>query len=72
VALIVAARDGESKLLLPEDRHRAVVRFTDAVRFLADVHTFEVVLLQQVIATVFKPVDSIQFKIAERAHPGLV
>ena len=49
-----------------------MIRFTDAVGFLADMHTFEVVVVQQMIATVFKPVDSIQFKIAEWARPGFI
>jgi hypothetical protein len=49
-----------------------VIPYSDKVsqnrRFLADVHTLEVVVLQQVIATVFKLVDSVEFKIAEWAH----
>jgi hypothetical protein len=49
-----------------------VIGFTDAVGFLADMHTFEVVVVQQMIATVFKPMDSIQVKIAEWARPGLI
>jgi hypothetical protein len=82
VALIVAARDGESKVMptaarnlegyFPEDGHRAMVRFPEAIRFLAYMHTPEVVLLQQMIATVFKFVDSIEVKIAEWANPGFV
>jgi len=56
----------------PEYRYCAVIRFTDAVGFLADMHTFEVVVVQQMIATVFKPVNSIQFKIAEWARPGFI
>jgi hypothetical protein len=58
--------------LFPKDGHRAVVRFTEAVCLLPDVHTLEVVVLQQMIATVFKFVDSIEFKVAERANPGLI
>ena len=77
--MIVAPRVGESKAMLkiwrglfPEDGHRAVVRFTEAVCFLAHMHTLEVVVLQQMITTVFKFVDSIEFKVAEWAHPGFV
>jgi hypothetical protein len=58
--------------LFPEDGHRAVIGFPDAVSFLAYMHTLEVMVLQQMIATVFKFVDSIEFKVAKRAHPGLV
>jgi hypothetical protein len=58
--------------LFPEDGHSAVEGFTEAVCFLAHMHTLEVVLLQQMIAAVFKFVDSIQFKVAEWAHPGFV
>lgn len=58
--------------LSPEDGHCAVVRFTGAICFLPDVHTLEVVFLQQMIAAVFKFMESIQFKVAERAHSGLV
>jgi hypothetical protein len=58
--------------LFPKDGHSAVERFPEAVCFLAHMHTLEVVLLQQMIAAIFKFVDSIQFKIAERAHPGFV
>lgn len=58
--------------LFPKDGHRAVVRFPDAVGFLAHMHTLEVVVLQQMIAAVFKFVDSIEFKVAEWAHPGFV
>jgi hypothetical protein len=46
-----------------------VIGFPEAMRFLAYMHALEVVLLQQMIATVFKFVDSIEFKIAEWAHP---
>jgi len=60
------------RLLFPEDGHRAVVRFPEAVCLLPDVHTLEVVLVQQMIAGVFKVVDSIEFKIAVGAHPGFV
>jgi hypothetical protein len=55
-----------------ENGHCAVVRFTGAVCFLPDVHTLVVVVVQQMIATVFKVMDSIQFKVAEWAHPGLI
>jgi hypothetical protein len=79
VALIVAGRDGENKPvrskergLFPKDGHRAMKGFTEAIGFLAHMHTLVVVVLQQMIATVFKFVDSIEFKVAERAHPGLV
>jgi hypothetical protein len=68
-------RLGEEKHVLrlfPEDHHSAVIMLTEAVRFLPDVHTLEIVVLQQMIATVFKLDDSIEFKIAERAHPRLV
>ena len=58
--------------LLPEDGHRAVKGFPEAVCFLPYMHTFEVVVLQQMIAAVFKFVDSIEFKVAEGAHPGFV
>jgi len=78
----MAARVGKSKAMLnsftarrflsPEDGHRAVIRLTKAICFLPDVHTFEVVVLQQMIAAVFEFVDSIEFKVAEWAHPGLV
>jgi hypothetical protein len=60
------------RLLFPEDGHRAVVRFTETICLLPDMHTLEVVLTQQMVATVFKVVDSIEFKVAKRAHPGLV
>jgi hypothetical protein len=56
----------------PEDGHSAVIWFADAVCLLPDMHTFEVVVVQQMVATVFKPVDSIQFKVAERARPGFI
>jgi hypothetical protein len=82
VALIVSPRVGESKamlngseilkLLFPKDGHSAVIRFTEAVCFLSNVHTFEAVVLQQMIAAVFKFVDSIEFKVAEWANPGFV
>lgn len=49
-----------------------MIRFTDAVCFLADVQTFEVMVVQQMITAVFKAVYSIQFKIAERAGAGLI
>ena len=49
-----------------------MIRFPEAIRFLAYMHALEVVLLQQMIATVFKFVDSIEFKIAEWEHPGFV
>ena len=49
-----------------------MVRFTEAICFLAHMHTLEVVVLQQMVAAVFKFVDSIEFKIAERANPGFV
>ena len=65
-----AARNG--KHLFPEDGHCAVIGFTEALGFLTHMHALEVVLLQQMIATVFKFVDSIEFKIAEWAHPRLV
>jgi hypothetical protein len=56
----------------PEDGHCALVRFTQAACFLPHVRTLEVVVVQQMIATVFKFVDSIEFQAAEWAHPGLV
>jgi len=59
-------------VLFPEDGHSAVIRFTDAVCFLPDVQTLEVVVVQQMIAGVFEFVDSIKFNVAEWAHPGLV
>jgi hypothetical protein len=58
--------------LFPEDGHGAVEGFTEAIGFLPDMHTPEVVLLQQMITAVFKSVDSIEFKVAEWAHPRLV
>jgi hypothetical protein len=58
--------------LFPKDGHSAVIGFTDAVCFLPDVHTFQVVVVQQMIATVLELVDSIEFNVAEWAHPGLV
>ena len=57
---------------MPEYSHSTVIGFPDAVCLLPDVHTLEVVLAQQMIATVFKFVDCIQFKVAEWANPGLV
>jgi len=56
----------------PEYGHRAVIGFTDTVGFLTNVQALEVVVPQQMIAAVFKPVDSIQFKIAEWARPGFI
>jgi len=49
-----------------------VIGFTKTVCFLADVHTFEFVVVQQMVAAVFELVDSIEFNVAEWAHPGLV
>ena len=65
-----AAPPGEA--LFPEDGHGAVIGFPEAICFLAHMHALEVVLLQQMIAAVFKSVDSIEFKIAEWAHSGFV
>lgn len=58
--------------LFPEDGHCAVVRFTGAICFLPDMHALEVVFLQQMIAAVFNFMDSVQLKVAEWTHPGLV
>ena len=58
--------------LFPEDGHSAVIRFTDAVCFLPNVHALEGVIVQQVIAAVFEFVDSIEFNVAERTHPGFI
>jgi len=49
-----------------------VIGFTDTVGFLADMQAFEVVVVHQMVAAVFKSVDSIQFKIAEWARPGFI
>jgi hypothetical protein len=35
-------------------------------------HTFEFVVVQQMIAAVFEPVNSIEFYIAEWTHPGFI
>jgi hypothetical protein len=58
--------------LFPEDGHSAVIRFTDAVCFLPDVQTLEVVVVQQMIATLFELVDSIEFNVTEWTHPGFI
>ena len=58
--------------LSPEDGHCAVIRFAKTVCFLPDMHALEIVVVQQMVATVFKSVDAVQFKIAERALPRLV
>jgi len=39
---------------------------------LADVHTFEFVVVKQMIAAVFELVDSIEFNIAEETHPTFI
>jgi hypothetical protein len=49
-----------------------VIGFTKTVGFLANVHTFEFVVVQQMIAAVFELVDSIEFKIAEWTHAGFI
>ena len=49
-----------------------MIGFAKTVRFLPDVHTLELVVVQQMIAAVFELVDSIEFKVAERANSGLV
>jgi hypothetical protein len=54
-----------------KDGHSAVIGFTKAVCFLADVHAFKFMVVQQMIAAVFELVDSIEFNVAEWAHPGL-
>ena len=59
-------------VLFPEDGHSAVIGFTKTVCFLANMHTFEFMVVQQMIAAVFELVDSIEFNVAEWAHPGLV
>jgi hypothetical protein len=58
--------------LFPEDSHSAVIGFTKAVRFLANMHTFEFVVVEQMIAAVFERVDSIEFNLAEWTHPGFI
>jgi len=35
-------------------------------------HTFEFVVVQQMIAAVFELVDSIEFNVAEWTHPGFI
>ena len=57
-------------VLFPEDGHNAVRGFT-ALCFLADVHAFKFMVVQQMIAAVFELVDSIEFNVAEWADPGL-
>jgi hypothetical protein len=49
-----------------------VVGFTKTVGFLADMHTFEFVVVQQMIAAVLEPVDSIEFNVAEWTHPRFI
>jgi len=49
-----------------------MIGFTKTVCFLPDVHAFEFMVVQQMIATVLEFVDSIEFNVAEWAHPGLV
>jgi len=49
-----------------------MIRFPETIGFLPDVHTLEFVVVQQMIAAVFKFVDSVEFKVAEWAHSGLV
>jgi hypothetical protein len=39
---------------------------------LADVDAFEFVVVQQMIAAVFEPVDSIEFNVAEWTHPRFI
>jgi hypothetical protein len=63
---------GTAAVSFPEDGHSAVIGFTKTVGFLTDVNAFEFVVVQQMIAAVFELVDSIEFKVAEWTHPGLV
>jgi hypothetical protein len=49
-----------------------VIGFTKTVSFLADVHAFEFMVVQQMIAAVLEPVNSIEFNIAEWTHPGFI
>jgi hypothetical protein len=49
-----------------------VIGFTKTVCFLADVHAFEFVVVQQMIAAVFELVDSIEFNVAEWTHPRFI
>jgi hypothetical protein len=49
-----------------------VVGFTKSVCFLANMHTFEFVVVQQMIAAVFEPVYSIEFNIAEWTYPTFI
>lgn len=59
-------------VLFPKDGHSAMIGFAKAVCFLAYMHTFELMVVQQMIATVFEPVNSIEFDIAEWTHPGFI
>ena len=49
-----------------------MIGFTKTVCFLSDVHAFEFMVVQQMIATVLEFVDSIEFKVAEWTHPGFI
>ena len=49
-----------------------MIRFAKTVCFLPDVHTFELVVVQQMISAVLELVDSIEFNVAEWAHPGFI
>ena len=62
----------QTAVLCPEHGHRAVIRFTKTVGFLANMHTFEFVVVHQMIAAVLELVDSIEFNVAEWAHPGFI
>ena len=49
-----------------------MIGFAKAVCFLPDVHAFEFVVVQQMIAAVFELVDSIEFDIAKRTYPTFI
>jgi hypothetical protein len=49
-----------------------MIGFAKTVCFLPDVHTFELVVVQQMIAAVFELVDSFEFNVAEWTHPGFI
>jgi len=49
-----------------------MIGFAKTVCFLPDVHAFEFVVLQQMIAAVFELVNCIKFNVAKRTHPTFI